>query len=227
MKKKLLVGVISALAGGAASVAPASAAPFPQFWTNATKTTLLRSVTTVPKNQPDAMEFANNGPVLFVTPAGGPIVCNEVEFGATVVVNSGELETKLALPFGIAEGDDCIQEAARAFDVPTYFDTGATGVVPANITFTGAAPPFTSIIHKLKLSQNRAGAFCTVNLEKVVGKVENVVEGFVEESPPNLSMNIEGFPITTTCGKTKLKEMLFAHFFLETMSTTTDTAFLG
>jgi hypothetical protein len=228
MKSKLLAGFISVLVAGAVTAAPASAAPFPQFWTNVTKTTLLRSVTSVPKNQPDAMEFANEGPVVFVLSSKEPpIFCNEVELGTTVLVNSGALETKLALPFGVAEGDNCIQELpSGVIDVPTYFDTGATGAVPATITVTGG-PPFVATVHKLKLSHNKAGRFCTSDLEGIKGEVKNVVEGFVEESPPNLNVSFEGAPITVTCGKTKEKGVFIAHFFLETMSTTTDTAFVG
>jgi hypothetical protein len=229
MKKTLIVALSSVLVGAGLSAVPASAAPFPQFWTDSTKTTLLRSVTSVPKSQPDAMEFANNGPVLFAnrTKEEPPIFCNEVEFGTTVVVNSGALETKLALPFGVAEGDNCNQDnPAGVVNVPTYFDTGANGVVPATITVTGG-PPFIATVHKLKLSQNRPAGFCTVNLEGIKGELHNVVEGFVEEAPPNLNVGFEGVPITTTCGKKKFAEIFVANFFLETMSTTTDTAFIG
>jgi len=231
MSKKLLIGVACVLIVGALSAASASAAAFPQFWTDSTKTTLLRSVTAVPKNQPDALEWVNNGPVEFVlTPSTkeAPVLCNEVEFGTTVLVNSGELETKLALPFGVAEGDDCIQDMpGGVIEVPTYFDTGANGVVPASITFTGAKPPFIATLHKLKFSLNKSRTFCTVSLEGAKGTVENVVEGFVEESPPNLNMTFPGVPTSVICGTTKLKGIFAANFFLETMSTTTDTAFLG
>ncbi|HWX96153.1 MAG TPA: hypothetical protein VNZ01_04805 [Solirubrobacteraceae bacterium] len=229
MKKKLLIGLLSVLSAGAMSAAAASAAPFPQFWTTSAKTTLLRSVTSLPKNQPDAMQFSNEGPVVFILSSREKaIVCNEVELGTTVLVNSGELETKLALPFGVAEGDNCVQEVASGgtIDVPTYFDTLATGAVPATITVTGG-PPFIATVHKLKLSHNKAGTFCTSNLEGIKGEIKNVAEGFVEESPPNLNLSFEGVPIAVTCGSVKTGGVLIAHFFLDTMSTTTDTTFIG
>jgi hypothetical protein len=199
---------------------------FPAFWTNAgAGKTLLHSVTSPPKNQPDALEFINNGTVTFQLPKQEPVLCNEVTVGTTVLVNNRELETKLALPFGVAEADSCTQRTAGATTkVPTYFDTAANGVVPATITVTG--PPLVGTVHKLKLSQNKAGTFCTVNLEGVKGELKNVVEGFVEESPPNLNLEFAGAPIAYVCGASKFGGTLLANFFLETMSTTTDTAFI-
>src|SRR5258706_581490 len=55
MNKRFLLGFMSVLFAGALFAAPASATP--RLWTNSTETTLLRSVTTEPKNQPDALEF--------------------------------------------------------------------------------------------------------------------------------------------------------------------------
>jgi hypothetical protein len=84
--------------------------------------------------------------------------CNEVEIGTTVVVNSGAAETKLAMPFGVAEGDDCItQNPLGTFPVPAYFDTTAAGAVPATITITGG-PPFIITIHKLHLAEHQGQA---------------------------------------------------------------------
>jgi hypothetical protein len=82
-------------------------------------------------------------------------------------------------------------------------------------------------IHKVKLSLNKGAAFCTTSLEGAKGEIVNVLEGFVEESPPNLGMNFEGVPVTTTCAGVKTVGPFVAHFFLDTMSTTTDTAFVG
>jgi hypothetical protein len=209
---------------GTVLYAPAASAAFPQFWTSAAKTKLLRSVTAVPKNQPDAIQFDNEGPIVIgISSAEEPILCNEVEIGTTVVVNNGELETKLALPFGVAEGDNCHQRIPGAeIEVPTYFDTTPAGVVPANITVT---PPNIATLHKLKLSHDKKGVFCTSSLEGAKGPILNVAEGFVEESPPNLKLTLEG-PTTVTCAGVKTAGFFIGHFFLETMSTTTDTAFL-
>jgi hypothetical protein len=231
MKRCLLAAALSAFASCVFVASASASAAFPQLWTNSSKTELLRSVTVLPKNQPDALEFElTQGPMVF--PSGEkhpPVLCNEVELGTTVLVNSGEAETKLATPFGVAEGDTCtIDEPAGPLTVPTYFDTGTSGAVIGNITILGGAgPPFHAVVHSMKLSINRAGTFCTVALNGAAAGVENAVEGFVEESPPNLTLNFAGVPVTTTCGAVKEKGPFVAHFFLDTMSTTTDTAFVA
>jgi hypothetical protein len=231
MKPKLLLGSLLVLVLGALSAAPAFAKA-PHLYTDHFEKTLLRSVTSTPKNQPDALEWANNGPMIFTfeTATGEPpIECSEVELGTTVVANGvnakGVEETKLAMPFGIAEGDDCIQNfPAAPLQVPTYFDTTAAGVVPAVVTITGG-PPFVAKITKLKLSVNKAGAFCTIGVEPA-GELINVAEGFVEESPPNLNVTLAGKTGVACPGK-KFSGTFVANFFLETMSTTTDTAWVG
>jgi hypothetical protein len=233
MKNKLLVGLASLLVVGALSAASAFAAP--RLWTDSTETTLLRSVTSVPKLQPDALEFINEGPELFQLNTAKeeepPIVCYEVELGTTVVANDSlvkeNLETKLALPFGVAEGDQCSQELpAGPLMVPTYFDTSTTGGVKATITITGG-PPFIATIKRLKLSLNKGGTFCTVWIENVTGELVNALEPFVEEAPPNLNVTFAG-PTKVACqGAKKTTGFVAARFFLETMSTTTDTAWIG
>ena len=82
MNKKFFTGLAAALLVGALSAAPALAGP--RFWTDKTKTTLLRDVTTAPEHQPDAAEFANNGEVTLKTSIG-TITCTEIEFGTTVL----------------------------------------------------------------------------------------------------------------------------------------------
>jgi hypothetical protein len=231
MKPKLLLGSLLVLVLGALSAAPAFAKA-PHLFTNVTETVPLRSVLATPKNQPDALEWAAERPMLFTfgeATKEGPVECNEVELGTTVVANGvnakGVEETKLALPFGVAEGDDCLQSIPGAvIEVPTYFDTGATGVVPATITITGG-PPFIATVHKLKFSLNKAGTFCTVTTEPS-GELVNQPEGFVEESPPNLHVTLAG-TTSVLCGMKKSTGTFVGLFFLETMSTTTDTAWAG
>jgi hypothetical protein len=225
MKKKLFAGLVLVLAGTALYAASAASAAFPQFWTSTAKAVKLRDVTTPPKGQPDAMEFANEGPlVMGISTTEEPVFCNEVEIGTTPIVNTGLAETKLSLPFGVAEGDLCKQPmAGHVIEVPTYFDTSAAGVVPATITVAG--PPNIATIHKLKLSLNKAGVFCTVSLEGVKGEIHNIAEGFAEEAPPNLNVAFEG-PTAVTCGKFKGGGFVIMHVSLETMSTTTDTAWV-
>jgi hypothetical protein len=230
MKPKLLLGSLFVLVLGALSAAPAFAKS-PHLYTDHFEKVLLRSVVETPKNQPDALEWANDGPVFFTFEVTGepPVECSEMELGTTVVANhvnaKGLEETKLAMPFGIAEGDDCIQNfPAAPLQVPTYFDTTAAGVVPAVVTITGG-PPFIAKITKLKFSLDKAGTWCTLGGEPT-GELINVGEGFVEESPPNLNVTL-ATKTGGVCGGKKFSGTFVGNFFLETMSTTTDTAWVG
>jgi hypothetical protein len=245
MKSKVLLGVMSALLVGALSAAP-TFAHVPQFWTDKTETTLLRSVTSLPsKLQPDAMEFVNNGPIETTirtiptmkekTVEERTVACTEVELGTTVLVNNPEggktLENELAMPFGIAEGDSCAEPAGGPA-IPTYFDTSAAGVVPARVTFSGGPKPtpIFATIHKLKLSENIGGFFCTLTLEGAKAEVNDSTGPFTEEAPPNLNLQFTRAPLTGSCeGKIvrKLKGEFTANFYLETMSTLTDTAWIN
>jgi hypothetical protein len=240
MKIKLLVSMASVLTIGALSfAAPALASPM--FWTNATKTTPLRDLETSPKEHPDILEFANQRPVAFSAtfPTGKVrVACNQVELGATVIINNGVDETTLSVPFGVFEGDQCVGPAGL---VPTRFGTLApgegTGVVgnahkTALITVTGSSAPFPATIHNVKVWQDFAGKFCAWNLDRIPGVIENTTEGFVEEAPPNLSVKfptvevpITNPPHSTGCPKAGTFSADF--LFLETMSTATDTAVIG
>jgi hypothetical protein len=224
MNKAFLGALACALLIGALSVAPAAAAP-PRLYTDSSETTLLRSVTSSPKNQPDALEFVGE---MSAHPGGAlGITCSEVELGTTVLGNNSPVkkvvETKLALPFGVAEGDDCTNTEGTA--TPTYFDTNGSGAVPATIAITGG-PPFITEIQNLKLSQLRGKTFCTLSLAGVKGELINSLGGFVEESGPNLEA-VFGGEVPVICGKSKLSELFSASFTLETPSTTTETAWIG
>jgi hypothetical protein len=245
MTKKVLLGLMLVLGVGALSAAPALAHT-PQFWTDKTETLKLRSVTSTPsKLQPDALEFSNNGPLETViktiaTKKEGSeektVLCTEVEFGTTVVVNSPEgeknHEDELAMPFGIAEGDAC-EEGKSGAAVPTYFDTTAVGVVPATVTFSGGPEPTAIIatVHKLKLSENIGSAFCTLSLEGAKGEVHNSSGPFVEESTPNLNVQFTKAALSGSCVEgpitRKFTGTFTANYFLETMSTLTDTAWIN
>jgi hypothetical protein len=224
---KKLAGLTGLLVLGALSASTAFGAS-PTLWTNSTEVTPLRSVTSTPKNQPDALEFSGE---MRSNPGGAiGINCSEVEIGTTVVGNNSlvksVVETKLALPFGVAEGDSCTDASGAA--TPTYFDTNASGAVIGDIKITGGpGPPFVAEIEKLKLSQNRAKGFCTLSLAGVKGEISNPTGGLVEESPPNLTAVFSSTGIPVTCGSAKFKEVFAASFFLETPSTTTDTAWIG
>jgi hypothetical protein len=243
MYRKLLAAAVAAVAIVALAASPASAGKLPRLWTDSTMTTPLRSVTTPPKDQPDALEFVNLEAFGFElrdtseTPFE-PAECTEVEFGTAVVTNLPEeelkvSENKLAMPFGVAEGDNCF--SANGLPVRLYFDTNPTGGVPATITFSGAGPlVFKGKIHKLKLSTEVVAPipnlFCTITLENTELNLQDVTEGFVEENPPNLTASlVPGATGTETCPPSKLKHPINVKgsFFLETMSTTTDTAFIG
>jgi len=257
MKKKFLVGLISVAAVGALSAAQASAEVYPQLWTDSTKTTPLRGVKITctksekekeesrckSSNQPDSLEFVNNGNVEFKSgteakPEGPSIICSEVELGTTVLANNGKAALLLALPWGVAEGDDC-NLAEPPMPVPVYFDTLPTGNVgynplcgAAKISVTngifGSGPVYyTAEIKCLKLSLKIAGNFCTANLNGIKGTWENWAGILTEESPQNLNVGFanEVFPITGAgC---PAFGTLNANFFLETPSTVTDTAFVA
>lgn len=247
MKKKILTtGLLSVLAAGALS-APAIAAG-PAVFRSEQAGALLRSVSTLPsKHQPDAIEFENEGNVSFTLKflpqkgKGGKegeeiiktVVCTEFELGTTVLTNlvEGVQENKLALPFGIAEGSDCAEVGGPA--VPTYFDTNASGVVTATISFMATTPEHAqATVHKLRLSYQIGGKFCTAKFEGMKGTVVDSKGPFgalTEEGPPNTYIDFVNAPFLGSCeGKptSKFKGELNARFFVETMSTLTDTVWI-
>jgi hypothetical protein len=235
MKKSYLLGLISMLVVGALYTAPAFAAA-PQFFTEKpvpakNPAYLLRSVTSIPIRQPDALEFVLNGPVEFKIKEKGvitkTIVCTEVEFGTTVVSNSPEgeklPENKLAMPFGVAEGDSC-KEGETV--VPTYFDTTAGGAVNASLTFRYVGTTVKATVHTLKLSQNFGGTFCTLELNGAEAEVNDVFPFGLEEAPNNLNLQFTNAKLKDTCGETKSEGEFTANFFVETMSTLSDTAWI-
>jgi hypothetical protein len=232
MRKGLLVGLASAMIGSALVVSAASAAP---MFFNEKGGIPLRSVATLPsKNQPAAIEFGTvEGAKYRLNLAKGgkiEIVCREVEYGTTVVTNSPEAvvtENKLALPFGVAEGDEC--SGSGAGPVPTYFDTTAAGVVPATITFSGVLPAITAKLHKLKISfETSPGVFCTATFEGTPGEVVDVPGPFAEESFPNTFIHFGAVPFTGTCTPPieKFTGELSTMMFVESPSTATDTVWI-
>jgi hypothetical protein len=247
MKTKILAVLLAAAAVGTFTATSALAGPVPQLWTDSSKTTPLRDVKSTPINQPDALEFVTStqlGPLIFHWTEKGAqfeVVCQEAEFGTTLVSNSpeGEVKTKenkLALPFGVIENDECRDTGPNTTGLAlAYFDTTAAGVVPANITI---APGPVGHLHKLKFSLNLVGnGWCTVTvLEGTPVLFANATAGFVEESLPNLIATVLGetasapnssIACTHTGEKTvKVKGSIGSSFFLETMSTKTDTAFI-
>jgi hypothetical protein len=219
-----------------AFVAASASAAERQLFNEENKTTrkLLRDVNTKPPTgalQPDALEFVNNGTAKLAIAGLGTIECSEIEFGTTLVNNDGVNALKLAIPFGVAEGDNCT--LAGVGNVPTYFDTLANGAVGsgtnvASVTVTGANPgPYTAVVHDLKFSQNIGGKFCTAEVNLAQGKVANSKGLFVEEKTPNLEAKFEKVKLAVS-GEAgcPTEAELTANFFLETPSTTTDTAWI-
>jgi hypothetical protein len=190
---------------------------------------LLRDLAKEPKNQPDALEFVNSETAKFTITGVGTIECSELEFGTTVVKNPG---VTLALPFGVAEGDNC--SLAGVGLVPTYFDTTEEGAVGnaatkkvATITITEpVAGTFVAMIHDLKFSQSINGKFCTANVDGAEGKLVNSEGPFVEEKTPNLEARFEKVAVKVTGTECPEKSELTANFFVETPSTATDTVWL-
>jgi hypothetical protein len=233
MRGSTRIGLLAVSAVSLFALVASSALAGPRFWTDKTKTILLRDVNATPKNQPDAGEFVNNGNVVLETSLGN-ITCTEIEFGTTVVSNTETL-AKLALPFGVAEGDNC--SAPVVGQVLTYFDTLTNGVVGnatnsnvASVTVTEPGGVKTATVNDLKFSQNiPTVGFCTGNLNGITGTITN--EEFVtEEKTPNLNVQFTNVkvPIESSGGVGCPKEgTLTGNFFLETMSTKTDNAFVG
>ena len=204
---------------------------------------LLRDVNTAPAGQPDALEFVNNGNLVLSGLAGleEAITCKEAEFGTTVLqakATEAKPSTQLAIPFGVVEGDECETKAGGLkFKVPTWFDTLASGAVgnsvngnvaTVNISDKSPETPITATLHDLKFSQNIGGKFCVGNLDGLAGTVANSEGPFVEEKIPNLNVQFTNVvvPVSNAVGSTgcPTEGKLTANFFLETMSTTTDTA---
>jgi hypothetical protein len=232
-----MLGAVLAMLAMSASAALAA----PQFWTQqGAGRELLRSVSSTPKNQPAAIEFNNNGPVEMLILATTKtkaikeefeVLCNEFEYGTAVVTNNPEGiggENELRLPWGVAEGDECEPNGGGGA-VPVYFDTNAAGVVPATITFSGVYPAIKAKLHKLKMSIDVGGVYCTATFENTEGEVIDSTGPFVEEEPPNTAIQFNGAPFSGTCeGKPviKFKGFLYANVFVETTSTLTDTVWI-
>jgi hypothetical protein len=247
MKKACLTGIIAIPVIFAVCVSSAFAHTHQLFTKNpAEGGELLRSVTSGPfKNQPDALEFNNSGPMTAILSGGKglptevQVNCSEVEFGTTVVSNVEDTEVgkiftpglvKLAMPFGVAEGEECIEPTSGS-NVPTYFDTTGGGAVPATITLSSVGGVVKAKIEKLKLSENFQGTWCTESFN-IEGTLRNPTEKLVEEKQPNLTLEISNQPFSAIClsstgAKFTAKGVLFANFFLDTMSTLTDTAWAG
>jgi hypothetical protein len=197
--------------------------------------TPLRDVNTKPKNQPDAGEFVNVGEVKLVT-AAGTIACKEIEFGTTVVNNAGAgADVVVAVPFGVAEGDEC---AVGANLVPTYFDTtptGAVGNAAGTIATVSINAAKTATVHNLSFSQNIPGAgFCKGDVNGKTGTVANGTEPFGEEGANGLTLTFTKtkVPISNPeavgeCALAGAEAELTAVFRLETPSTATEGWWLG
>jgi hypothetical protein len=224
-KRHLELGVFAALVAMVAmAFAAASAGAFVPELRDKKAGTALRDLTSTPTNQPDAGEFVNSTEVKLATKAG-TIVCTEIEFGTTVVKNRNK-EVTLAVPFGVAEGDNCTVGVAQ---VPTYFDTNNLGAVGtgastvATVTVTGAG---TATVHNLSFSQNIPGVgFCTGEVSGLSGTVANGTEPFGEEGATGLTVKFETeVSISGTGCEAALgaKAKLTGTFRLETPSTATD-----
>jgi hypothetical protein len=234
MRKGLLVGLASAAISSAVMASAASAAP--KFF-DKEGGVLLRSVSSLPsKDQPAAIEFGTVEAASYVLNFSAAesltIVCHEVEYGTTVLTNTlegVEGENKLALPFAVAEGDECMGGAAGGL-IPTYFDTTAAGALPATITFSGVLPAITAKLHKLKISfEITPGVFCTATFEGTPGEVVDVKGPFAEESMPNTFIHFSKAPFSGTCATKPIKKFtgeLTTLMFVETPSTATDTVWI-
>lgn len=239
-RKPIGISLIVALAAmlAMAVVAASALAVSPQLL-NKKGGTALRSVTSAPKNQPDAGEFVNVGEVKLTTGAG-TIVCKEMEFGTTVTKNPNSgAAVVLAVPFGVAEaGDGAVGDTGcnvAGASVPTYFDTLANGAVGNAATGEVATVSVTAAkvatVNNLFFSQNvPTVGFCKGNLNGVTGTVANGTEPFGEEGANGLTLALvkQTVPITAPGEGSECKGLagtnaeLNATFQLETPSTATE-----
>jgi len=235
LPRKLSIGLIPVLVAAMFALTAASASAALRIYNKKPSSggTALRDVKAAPANQPDAGEFVNNGNIELKTGAG-TITCTEQEFGTTVVNNNGTEALKLALPFGVAEADNCSVSGAN---VPTYFDTTAEGAVGvgasvASITVTEAGGKLVAEFHNLKFSQNIGGNFCTGEVSNKTANVTNGTEPFGEEGSPvakALKVKFEkaSIPISgATCPLAGSNAELTGEYYLETPSTETEGAYI-
>jgi hypothetical protein len=240
VKKPIGLGLIVALAAlGSMAFLASSAFGAEQLYNKKPSAggVLLRSLTTAPKLQPDAGEFVNSTNVTLVVPELGTVTCKELEFGTTVKNNAGAGATTLALPFGVAEGDECTTVAGGVtFEVPTYFDTNEQGAVGtgattvATATLAGANPNGKATFANLFFSQHLpTGEWCRSKFGGVTAAIANGTEPFGEEGGSGLTATFTNalLPIEEAesglCAKQKGKNFtLNGTFRLETPSTGTD-----
>jgi hypothetical protein len=239
MNRKLFVGFGAVVCAWVLFAAPALAGP--RLWNESSVSTRvpLRDLLTEPIHQPDSLEF--NGELDIVlgdtkeNPGGNPVECREVELGTPVRVNTTS-GLRLGLPWGVAEGDECKWGPPTAVTlVPTYFDTSALGIGTGSITIKevpAGSKTYTATITNLLVSQKYPNEWCTIALATTGGIVENVLSGFSEEGPSNLEVKFHSSAASERCtpnGTTEIHKFVGpvdGRFFLETMSTATDTAFV-
>jgi hypothetical protein len=184
------------------------------------------------------LEFVNNGEVKLAT-ASFTQVCTEIELGATVLHNEvGKVQ--LALPFGVFEGDNCQVAGTR---IPNYFDTLNSGAVGnqangevARITIadennsTKLMAKVENLTFSFKVFGVGGSGFCVADVNGKTAQVENSEHEFVEETLPNLNLQFTETAIPIADGEGVVaphcpsEGKLTGNFFLETPSTTTDTA---
>jgi hypothetical protein len=211
----------------------------PRFWTNERRETLLRDVKSTPnENQPDAVEFVNNGNIMLKTSGGlinPTITCKEIEFGGAVLSNT-EAVAKVTVASGVAEGDECTDENNNR--VRMLFDTlvsGAVGNVTngdvATFTVSGEKSPFTATMNDLSWSFNDpwigSSIWCTASAGGITAEVTNSKGPFVEEAGPNLQLKFQEAPVSVAGTGCWTAMKLTGQFVLETASNAPETAWVG
>ena len=83
----------------------------------------------------------------------------------------------------------------------------------------------------MTVSQDFGDKFCRWDLDQTSGLIQNATEGFVEDAPPNLSLKFDAgaVPVKNTANSRGCPKVgkFSGEFALETMSTGTDTAYVG
>jgi hypothetical protein len=247
MRSSIRIGLLAVSLVCVFALVAAQAFATPRLWTDKGATTPLRDVKSTPVGQPDAGEFVittdSEGkviPIVLKTSGGisNPIItCREIEFGTTVVKNEAGANPVLALPFGVAEGDEtngCSDNATPKKPVHTLFDTtaeGAVGVGATVATVTVSEPKlgeYEAAVANMKWSFEDEGVWCTAVASGLRGIVTNH-EPLAGEEMQSIRVDFGGKKVKvegTFCPTEGEFEVGHGAFSLETPSTATEYAWV-
>jgi hypothetical protein len=195
--------------------------------------TRLRELTTTPAGSPDSLEFVNSGSLAWKLSELSN-TCTEIELGAFVKTNPVGGNPELALPWGVAEGDNCT--FAVLFG-PVTADAAHPGALQTSMVIKDDEPrpnPIHAEVTKFEMAWlGMPFGTCIYGVkeaEKLVGNVTTTGGPYGEEgAAPNLTVSFSGKTMKKQAGSGEACpaeiELTKAVFVLETPSTNTDGAF--